>query len=68
MPERLRDNVLNMGTVQFPYIDVVNRFKTLPFRSNVLDAVIDQAIFEHLADPSRQPKRFIGSLGQEERY
>lgn len=50
-PDRLRENVLNLDGVQFPYIDVVNRFKTLPFRSNVFDAVISQAVFEHLADP-----------------
>jgi hypothetical protein len=50
-PDRLRENVLNLDSVQFPYIDVVNRFKTLPFRSNLFDAVISQAVFEHLADP-----------------
>lgn len=50
-PDRLRENVLNLDGIQFPYIDVVNRFRTLPFRSNVFDAVISQAVFEHLADP-----------------
>lgn len=49
--DRVRENVLNLDGIQFPYVDVVNRFKTLPFRSNVFDAVISQAVFEHLADP-----------------
>lgn len=50
-PDRLRENLLNLDGVQFPYVDVVNRCKTLPFRSNVFDAVISQAVFEHLSDP-----------------
>jgi hypothetical protein len=50
-PDRLRDNVINIDSIQFPYIDVVNRFKTLPFRSNVFDAVISQAVLEHVSDP-----------------
>jgi hypothetical protein len=61
-PDRLRDNVLNLDGVQFPYVDVVNRFKTLPFRSNVFEAVISQAVFEHLADPFKAAREIYRVL------
>src|SRR5262245_39641781 len=49
--DRLRDHVVNLDTIHFPYVDVVNTCRTLPFRDGVFDAVISQAVFEHLPDP-----------------
>ena len=50
-PDRLRDHVVNLDAIHFPYVDVVNTCRTLPFRDGVFDAVISQAVFEHLPDP-----------------
>lgn len=50
-PDRLRDHVINLDAIHFPYVDVVNTCRTLPFRDGVFDAVISQAVFEHLPDP-----------------
>lgn len=56
VPERLRDNVLNLDALQFPYVDVVNRHPELPFRSNVFEAVVSQAVFEHVPDPFKMAR------------
>lgn len=49
--ERLRDHVVNLDAVHFPHVDVVNTCRALPFRNGIFDAVISQAVFEHLPDP-----------------
>jgi SAM-dependent methyltransferase len=49
--ERLRDHVVNLDAIHFPYVDVVNTCRGLPFRDGVFDAVISQAVFEHLPNP-----------------
>lgn len=49
--ERLRENVINLDAVQFPYVDIINSYSTLPFKDEKFDAVISQAVFEHLPNP-----------------
>jgi Methyltransferase domain len=49
--DRLRDHVISLDAIHFPWIDVVNTCRSLPFQDNVFDAVISQAVFEHLPDP-----------------
>ncbi len=44
-------NIVLMDAVHFKNLDVVSTCSTLPFRSNCFDAVISQAVFEHLEDP-----------------
>jgi len=55
-----------LDAVHFRNIDVVNSFPTLPFRSNVFDVVISQAVFEHLPDPffaAQEIKRVLKPKG-----
>ena len=49
--ERLRDHVMNLDAIHFPYVDVVNTCLGLPFQDGVFDAVVSQAVFERLPDP-----------------
>ena len=49
--EDLRGHVVNLEAVHLRHVDVVSTHRTLPFRSEVFDAAISQAVFEHLADP-----------------
>jgi SAM-dependent methyltransferase len=48
---RLRDHVINLDAIHFPWIDVVNTCHALPFQDAIFDAVISQAVFEHLPNP-----------------
>jgi methyltransferase family protein len=65
--DRLHDHVVNLDAIQFPWIDVVNTCRSLPFRDSVFDAVISQAVFEHLPDPffaAREVYRVLRSGGR----
>lgn len=44
-------NVVQIDVFRFPMTDVVASADCLPFRSNVFDAVVSQAVFEHLQYP-----------------
>lgn len=44
-------NVIQMDVFRFPMVDVVASADALPFRADVFDAVISQAVFEHLQYP-----------------
>lgn len=50
-PDQLYEHVVNLDAIHFPAIDVVNTFPRLPFRDEVFDGVVSQAVFEHLQDP-----------------
>lgn len=65
--ERLRGHVVNLDAIHFPYVDVVNTRPTLPFRDSVFDAVISQAVFEHVSDPfesMREIRRVLKDRGR----
>jgi SAM-dependent methyltransferase len=49
--DQLISNVVLMDAILYPYVDIVNSGNLLPFKSGVFDAVISQAVFEHLPDP-----------------
>jgi ubiquinone/menaquinone biosynthesis C-methylase UbiE len=44
-------NVLFHEAIHYPYTDVVSVLPKLPYRDGVFDAVISQAVFEHLPRP-----------------
>lgn len=44
-------NVVQVDVFRYPATDVVASADTLPFRSEVFDAVLSQAVFEHLQYP-----------------
>jgi SAM-dependent methyltransferase len=50
-PDDIRANAVLLDAVHFPGVDVVNSCTTLPFRSEVFDAIVSQAVFEHLPYP-----------------
>lgn len=60
--DRLRDNVINLDAIQFPYVDVVSSCSNLPFRTGVFEGVISQAVFEHLADPFHSAREILRVL------
>ncbi|HVG01584.1 MAG TPA: methyltransferase domain-containing protein, partial [Nitrospira sp.] len=47
----LRPNVVYLDAVQYQWTDVVCTRLRLPFRDHTFDAVVSQAVFEHLSDP-----------------
>jgi uncharacterized protein YbaR (Trm112 family) len=46
-----RPNVIQVDVFRFPMVDVVASADALPFRADSFDAVISQAVFEHLQYP-----------------
>jgi SAM-dependent methyltransferase len=46
-----RTNVVQVDVFRFPMVDVVASADALPFRADTFDAVISQAVFEHLQYP-----------------
>lgn len=46
-----RANVVQVDVFRFPMVDVVASADALPFRADTFDAVISQAVFEHLQYP-----------------
>lgn len=45
------DNVIQLDIFRYPMTDVVGSADSLPFRDNAFEAVISQAVFEHLQYP-----------------
>jgi len=45
------DHVVQVDVFRFPMVDVVASADSLPFKANAFDAVISQAVFEHLQYP-----------------
>ncbi len=50
-PDHLHPNVLLHEVVQYNTIDVVSFTPRLPYRDNSFDAIISQAVFEHVPRP-----------------
>jgi len=44
-------NVIQLDIFRFPKTDIVARAEALPFKDNVFDGVVSQAVFEHLQYP-----------------
>lgn len=61
-PERLRPHVVNLDAIHFPFVDVVNTYPDLPFRDGTFEAVVSQAVFEHLPDPARSVREIYRAL------
>ena len=49
--ELLRPQVVYLDAVQYQWTDLVCTRGRLPFRDHTFDAVVSQAVFEHLQDP-----------------
>ncbi|MDP9132940.1 MAG: class I SAM-dependent methyltransferase [Nitrospirota bacterium] len=49
--ELLRPHVVYLDAVQYQWTDLVCTRGRLPFRDHTFDAVVSQAVFEHLQDP-----------------
>jgi SAM-dependent methyltransferase len=58
----LRPNVVYLDAVQYQWTDVVCTRPRLPFRDHTFDAVVSQAVFEHLSDPHHTAKELYRIL------
>ena len=58
----LQPNVLYLDAVQYQWTDVVCTCARLPFRDHTFDAVVSQAVFEHLSDPHHTAKELYRIL------
>ncbi len=66
-PDRLHPNVLLHEAVNYNQIDVVSITPRLPYRDNAFDAIISQAVFEHIPRPwevARELHRVLKPGGQ----
>ncbi len=59
---RLRDHVINLDVIQFPWVDVVCTCPELPFRDAIFDGVVSQAVFEHIPDPFKAARELLRVL------
>jgi SAM-dependent methyltransferase len=50
-PDHIPPNMVLTDAVHSPNLDVVNTCGSLPFKDNAFDAVISQAVFEHVRNP-----------------
>jgi len=50
-PDHIPPNMVLTDAVHSPNLDVVNTCGSLPFKDNTFDAVISQAVFEHVRNP-----------------
>jgi SAM-dependent methyltransferase len=66
-PDRLHPHVLLHEAVNYNQIDVVSLTPRLPYRDNAFDAIISQAVFEHIPRPwevARELHRVLKPGGQ----
>jgi hypothetical protein len=66
-PDRLRPHVLLHEAVNYNQIDVVSITPRLPYRDGAFDAIISQAVFEHIPRPwevARELHRVLKPGGQ----
>jgi len=49
----VREGVVNIDYDAFPSVDIVTDINKLPFRSNSVDGVICESVFEHLLEPEK---------------
>jgi len=57
-----RPDVVHFDVQHFPGTDVVCTTRRLPFADGVFDAIVSQAVFEHLADPFATAKELARVL------
>jgi len=60
--EQLRPNVVYVDAVQYRWTDVVCTQPRFPFRDQTFDAVVSQAVFEHLPDPHQTARELCRIL------
>lgn len=58
----LRPNTILLDAVHFRNVDVVNTHVRLPFEDSCFDLVVSQAVFEHVADPTKMAKEIFRVL------
>ena len=61
--ELLRPQVMYLDAVQYQRNDLVCTRGRLPFRDHTFDAVVSQAVFEHLQDPHQTARELYRILG-----
>lgn len=59
---QLFPNAVNLDAVHFANVDIVNSCEKLPFKDEVFDLVISQAVFEHLPSPFGMAKEIFRVL------
>lgn len=60
--ELLRPHVVYLDAVQYQWTDLVCTRGRLPFRDHTFDAVVSQAVFEHLQDPHQTARELYRIL------
>ncbi len=60
--ELLRPQVMYLDAVQYQWTDLVCTRGRLPFRDHTFDAVVSQAVFEHLQDPHQTARELYRIL------
>ncbi|MCC2640025.1 MAG: methylase involved in ubiquinone/menaquinone biosynthesis [Nitrospira sp.] len=60
--ELLRPHVVYLDAVQYQWTDLVCTRVRLPFRDQTFDAVVSQAVFEHLQDPHQTARELCRIL------
>ncbi len=60
--ELLRPHVVYLDAVQYQWTDLVCTRGRLPFRDHTFDAVVSQAVFEHLEDPHQTARELYRIL------
>ena len=58
-PERLGPEFINVDVFPFPEVDIVADATCLPFKSNTLDGVVSESMFEHVPDANLVAKEMV---------